>query len=295
MIRTMKVIGNTPKNGLAIFSGNISEKENVTNVQVFWIEPPEPLNQKTYRCNQRFVVEALEEMDANETTYGLVAIDKSEATVGLLVGSSIKVVKTMTSTVPGKFKTGGQSAQRFARIREGAAVDFYKRVAAVLIKEFTFMKELKGIIVGGPGTTKNNFVDGSYMNEQIKQKVLGIKDVTYTNPDGLVELVNKAQDLLSEDEIMTEKKNLNEFFETLAKKTNFVVYGFKRTKAALEMSAVGKLIIIDTAISDEQLEELTTLADASKVELVLVTDKTPEGVQFKGLTGIGGILRFPLD
>jgi len=61
------------------------------------------------------------------------------------------------------------------------------------------------------------------------------------------------------------------------------------------MSAVGKLIIIDTAISDEQLEELTTLADASKVELVLVTDKTPEGVQFKGLTGIGGILRFPLD
>ncbi len=295
MIRTLRTFEKTPENGLAIFSGNVSEKDNVDNVQVFWIEPPDPLNQKIYRCDQRFILDALEEMDANETTYGLVAIDKSEATVGLLIGSSIKVIRNMTSTVPGKFKTGGQSAQRFERIRAGAAVEFYKRVADVLIKEFTYMKELKGIIIGGPGTTKNNFADGSYMNEQIKQKVLGIKDITYTNETGLYELVEKSQDLLSEDEIMTEKRNLQEFFETLAKKTNFVTYGYERTKSALEMSAVGKLIIIDDIVSDEQLEELSTLAEASKTELILVTDKTPEGVQFKGLTGIGGILRFPIE
>ena len=295
MIRTLKAIGKTPENGLAIFSGNVSDKANVTNIQVFSIEPPEPLNQKTYRCDQKFITAALEEMDANETTYGLVVIDKSEATVGLLVGSSIKVVKNMNSTVPGKFKTGGQSAQRFERIREGAAVEFYKRVGAVLIKEFTFMKNLKGIIIGGPGTTKNNFADGSYMNEQIKQKVIGIKDITYTNENGLYELLDKARDVLSEDEVMTERRNLQEFFETLAKKTNFAVYGYDRTIKALEMSAVAKLIVIDTMVSDEQLENLSNMCDKTKVEFVLVTDKTPEGVQLKGLTGIGGILRFPIE
>lgn len=295
MIRTMKTIPETPENGLAIFSGNVSEKDNVDNVQVFWIEPPEPLNTKLYRCEQRFILEPLEEMDANETTYGLVVIDKSEATIGVLVGSSIKVIRNMQSTVPGKFKTGGQSAQRFERIRAGAAVDFYKRVAAVLVHEFTYMKELKGIIVGGPGTTKNNFVDGSYINEDIKKKIIGVKDITYTNASGLYELFDKAQELLKDDEVMTERLALQNFFETLAKKSNFVVYGFDRTKAALEMSAVDKLIVIDEVVSDEQLQELTYLAEQTNVELVLVTDKTPEGVQFKGITGIGGILRFPIE
>ncbi len=161
MIRAMKAMDKLPENGLAIFSGNISDRDNVDNYQVFVIEPPEPLGLKLYRCEQKFLVEPLEEMDANETTYALVAIDKSEATIGLLVGSTIKVLRNMNSTVPGKFKTGGQSAQRFERIREGAAIEFYKRVADFMIAEFTYMDKLKGIIVGGPGTTKNNFVDGN--------------------------------------------------------------------------------------------------------------------------------------
>lgn len=295
MIRTMRVIGTTPKNGLAIFSGNVSEKDNVQDFQVFWVEPPEPVPLKLYRCEQRFVVAPLEEMNANETTYGLIAIDKGEATVGLLVGSNIKVVRNMNSTVPGKFKAGGQSAQRFARIREGAAVEFYKRVADVAIQEFTFMKHLKGIIVGGPGTTKNNFADGNYMNEQIKGKILGIKDITYTNAFGLKELVDVAADLLSDTEVMEERKTLQNFFNTLGKNTNMVTYGMQNTKKALTMGAVEHLIVVDGCCTDDELEELSNLQEETRATLHLVTDKTPEGVQFKGLTGIGGVLRYPIE
>lgn len=295
MIRTLKTFKATPPNGLAIFSGNVSERDNVDDYQIFWVEPPEPLNQKLYRCDQRFIIEPLEEMGANETTYALIVIDKGEATVGLLIGSAIKVIRNMQSTVPGKFKAGGQSAQRFARIREGAAVEFYKRVADVTIAEFTFMKELKGIIVGGPGTTKNNFVDGNYMNDEIKKKIIGIKDITYTSPSGLYELVDKSQDLLANDEIMTERRALQEFFKTIATKSNMVVYGYERTLNALAMSAIDKLILIDSEVSDEQMQEMVDLADNSKTEVILVTDKTPEGMQYKGLTGIGGTLRFPIE
>lgn len=295
MIRTLKTLDKLPENGLAIFSGNISDRDNVQDFQVFCEEPPEPVPLKLYRCEQKFITEPLEEMDANEATYALIVIDKGEATVGMLVGSSIKVIKNMTSTVPGKFKAGGQSAQRFERIREGAAIDFYKRVADVAIREFTFMKELKGIIIGGPGTTKNNFVDGNYMNEQIKSKILAIKDITYTNAYGLKELFDVSQDVLTDTEVMEERRTLTEFLETLGKTSNMVCYGLKNTKLALEMGAVGKLIIIDSAVTDEELEELSALAEQTKTELKLVTDKTPEGVQYKGLTGIGGILRYPIN
>lgn len=295
MIRTMKTIEKTPENGLAIFSGNVSEKDNMQDFQVFWIEPPEPVPLKLYRCEQKFITEPLEEMDANETTYGLIAIDKSEATVGLLVGSSIKVIRSLNSTVPGKFKTGGQSAQRFERIREGAAIEFYKRVADVAIKEFTFMKELKGIIIGGPGTTKNNFADGNYINEEIKRKILGLKDITYTNPFGLKELADKAEDLLTNAEVTAERRILQQFLETLGKDPNKVTYGLEITRQALEMSAVEKLIIIDGTISDDKLEELFKLQEESKAQMCLVTDKTPEGAQMKGLGGVGAILRYPLS
>lgn len=295
MMRTMRVIDKTPENGLAIFSGNVSQKDNVQDFQVFWIEPPEPVPLKLYRCEQRFVTGPLEEMNANETTYGLIAIDKGEATVGLLVGSTIKVIKNMNSTVPGKFKAGGQSAQRFARIREGAAVDFYKRVADVTIQEFTYMKELKGIIIGGPGTTKNNFADGNYLNEQMKDKIIGIKDITYTNAFGLKELVDVSADLLSDTEVMAERKTLQKFFDTLGKNTSMVVYGLKNTTEALNMGAVEDLIVIDDCVTDAELEELSRLQEETRANLKLVTDKTPEGVQYKGLTGVGGILRYPLS
>ncbi|MCA9486342.1 MAG: peptide chain release factor 1 [Candidatus Woesearchaeota archaeon] len=295
MIRSLKTFSDTPKNGLAIFSGNVSDKDNVDNFQVFWIEPPEPLNLKLYRCDQKFIIYPLDEMDANETTYGLIAIDKGEATVGLLIGSSIKTLKNLHSNVPGKFKAGGQSAQRFARIREGAAVEFYKRVADVMIQEFTFMTELKGLIVGGPGTTKNNFVDGTYMNEDLKKKIKGIKDITYTNSFGLKELVDKSEDVLSDDEIMTERRILQRFLETLGKDTTKIVYGVKNTTMALEMGAVEDLIIIDSEVEEEQLEKMCELQEQSRSNLHLVTDRTPEGVQFKALGGIGAILRYPIS
>ena len=52
------------------------------------------------------------------------------------------------------------------------------------------------------------------------------------------------------------------------------------------MGAVDSLIIIDDIVSDEDLEELTKIAQISKTNVSLVTDKTPEGVQYKGLTGL---------
>src|SRR3989344_2530171 len=61
MIRHLKLFKQTPPKGLAVFSGNISQKENVEDIQVFSIEPPEPIQTRLYRCDQTFMLDILKQ------------------------------------------------------------------------------------------------------------------------------------------------------------------------------------------------------------------------------------------
>ena len=113
-------------NGIALFCGNTSQDEGKPNIEFFAIEPIIPLNTRLYRCDQTFVVDPLQDMVDTNEVYGLLVIERKEATIGLLEGTKIKVLQKMTSMVPGKIKAGGQSSQRFARVTEGMAKEFYR-------------------------------------------------------------------------------------------------------------------------------------------------------------------------
>lgn len=127
--RELKKYKQTPVNGMAIFCGNTSEKEGQTDLKLWIIEPPQPLRTRMYRCDQTFVIEPLQEMREVQEVYGLLVMDRKEATIGVLEGKQIRVIRKMSSGVPGKIRAGGQSAARFERITEGLAKEFFKRVA----------------------------------------------------------------------------------------------------------------------------------------------------------------------
>ena len=59
MIRHLRLFKSTPKNGLAAFAGNVSETESKVDIEIFSIEPPEPINTRLYRCDQTFVLDIL--------------------------------------------------------------------------------------------------------------------------------------------------------------------------------------------------------------------------------------------
>jgi peptide chain release factor subunit 1 len=42
MVQHLKLVGRTPKNGLAAFAGNVAEREGTSDVRVWSIEPPVP-------------------------------------------------------------------------------------------------------------------------------------------------------------------------------------------------------------------------------------------------------------
>ena len=204
----------------------------------------------------------------------------------------MKVLASMTSGVPGKTRAGGQSAARFERLREIGAKDFYKRIGGVMKKEFFDMgKELKGIIIGGPGHTKNEFLDGDFLVTALKDKVLGMKDLSYTGEFGLHEIVDKSGDLLVKEDITKEKEIMERFFRLLAKEPEKVVYGGDDVDKALE-SGAGEILLISENVDDKTAELLEEKASRFGCETEIISVDSREGIQFKNLGGIAVILRY---
>ncbi len=424
MIRHLRLFKKTPENGLAVFAGDASEREGKPNIQVWSIEPPQPLNIRMYRCDQNFKLEPLKEMMEYREVYGLIVLDRREGNIGLLRGTNITMLATQTSMVPGKTRAGGQclhydtmvsmadgqflrleeihegdevlsydldnkkliptkvtkkwtttkdklyhitvedtiiasadhmffivdrstkyaeelkagdvllaengsgkeiksikvderpldlidisvenknfiaeglvvhnSAQRFARIREGAAKEFYKKIAGMAQKEFLEMKNLKGIIVGGPGPTKESFLNLGYLNEQLKRKVVGIIDLSYTGDFGLKELVEKSSDILLKEAITAEKEVMQKFFKFLATNPQKVTYGYDSVRKAIDLGAVDKLLLSE-GFDENKSDLLEEEAEDQGTDLQIISLDSTEGAQLRDLGGVAALLRFAIE
>ncbi|MEK6908932.1 MAG: peptide chain release factor aRF-1 [Nanoarchaeota archaeon] len=295
IVRFLKGTKQTPPNGLALYAGNVSQKEGVQDMKLWSIEPPKPLKVRMYRCDQVFVTEPLRNMLQTDEVYGLIVIDRQEATLGLLEGKQIKVLRHLTSGVPSKVRAGGQSAQRFHRITEGLAKEFFRRTAEAAKELFFELPRLKGLLVGGPIPTKEEFLEDGNLVTKLKEKVIAVKDIGYVDEHGLKLLVEASQEDIAEQEIIKEKKIIEEFFMTLGKYPEKTTYGEEKTKVAFERGAVYKLIL-SNKLEKSKIAEFEKLALNIGSEVSLVSDETPEGEQFFNITkGIGAILRFQIE
>ncbi|MFC4552462.1 MULTISPECIES: peptide chain release factor aRF-1 [Halorussus] len=240
-----------PDNGMVIFSGAIDSGGGRTEMVTKTLEsPPEPIQSFRYHCDSNFLTGPLEDMMADKGLYGLIVLDRREANVGWLKGKRVEPVKSASSLVPGKQRKGGQSAQRFARLRLEAIDNFYQEVAEMANDLFVPERgNIDGILVGGPSPTKDEFLDGDYLHHEIQQKVLGKFDVAYTDESGLHDLVDNAEDVLADAEVMKDKREMEEFFKQLHE-GNKATYGFEPTRKNLVMGSVDRLLISEDLRKD---------------------------------------------
>jgi len=210
-----------PENGLVVFAGNVSETEGRADLRLFTIRPLKTLKTKLYWCDSEFHLVPLEEMSAPTDVYAIVTIDKNEST-----------------------SAGGQSAHRFERLREEATHAFYKRISEKMNQAFVdYGDKLKGIIVGGPGITKNYFLNTELLDHRLKKKVIGTIDTSYTDESGIRETVQKSKELLKDTDIMKERKTMENFMGEVVKHNSLATYGEKEVLNALQAGQAAKLLL----------------------------------------------------
>ncbi|MGB4578263.1 MAG: peptide chain release factor aRF-1 [Methanoculleus sp.] len=236
-----------PENGMAVFCGTINIGGDRTSLECEIIEPPEPLNIYTYRCSSTFEIEPLQERLGEKEVYGRIVIDRREAYIGFLRGNRIEPISGVTSMVPGKQRKGGQSSARFQRLRLIAINEFYKKVgdraSDIFLAEKDFFERFKGVLIGGPTPTKEEFEAGGYLHHELQKRIIGLFDVAYTNESGLSELVENAADALKDLDIIKEKNVMNRFLQELVKSDGAASYGEESVRKNLELGAVDTLIL----------------------------------------------------
>ena len=234
-----------PENGVVIFCGEVPRAGDQTKMVQYVINPPEPITAFLYRCDSQFFTEPLQSMLLDKKCYGLITIDRSEATLGLLSGSRIQVLKHFDSLVPSKHHQGGQSSVRFERLIEIAAHEFFKKVADNATEVFLNRPELLGILVGGPGATKDFFVKEEYLHHELRKKVISpLVDTGYTDESGLRELVENARDIITDVQLTKEKVYMQRLFSEIRKTDGGLsCYGEDEVRNATDMGAVDMLLL----------------------------------------------------
>ncbi len=247
----LKLFKEPPTNGLVIFCGAIPRNGAGTErMETFVLEPPEPINIYFYRCDARFHLEPLLAMVKERNAYGVIVIDTSDAVVAVVRGQRMEILQKFSSGVAGKHRAGGQSARRFERIREQSLNDYYHRVGAHAYELLSEIEGLKGLIVGGPGPTKYDFIEGDHLNYMLKEKILATIDTSYVGEQGVEEIVSKSGEILRGVRYMEEKKIVQKFLYEIGHETGLGVYGETQVRKYLNAG------IVDTLIVSEKLNTI---------------------------------------
>jgi len=242
----LKLYKTTPETGLALFSGALPTNGPGSEVvKVFEIIPPKPLTTYLYRCDDHFHLDPLKEMLREEDRYGVLSIDSQEAALAIIQGSRYDVVEVLTSGVSGKHRAGGQSARRFERLREMELNNFFHRVADHAAKVFLEGGGVRGLIISGPGYTKEDFLRTGLLDYRLRDVILGVIDTSYAGEEGIREAVDKGRGYLQNVRISEEKRLVQQFLREISAEHPKAVYGLSQVIESIKDASADRVLVIE--------------------------------------------------
>ena len=249
VVQRLKLYKKTPERGLVMFCGALPPEGGgplgSEVVRVWEIDPPKDLKQYLYRCDDHFHVDILKDMLKDDNLIGFLAIDAKDAGWGLLHGDKIEVLSQTGSGVAGKHRQGGQSAKRFQKLREMELTYYFNRVAETTREYFIDIYPIKGLVISGPGPTKEDFINGNYLEYRLQNMIVSTIDSSYSGAEGIREAFSKSSDILSDFRMVEEKKLVEDLFREINSHSGLGAYGLKEIIDYLKNNVVKTLIITD--------------------------------------------------
>ena len=256
-VEHLKLYKEPPENGLVIFCGAIPTGKGIgtEKIEISSVVPPKAVQINLYRCDDHFWIDHLKDMMKDDKVIGILSLDTQEAGFGILTGDRWEVVESLTSGVAGKHRQGGQSARRFERLRDNELNEYYRRVADYAQKIFIDEYDVKGIIIGGPGPTKEGFIREEYLDYRLQNNVIAVLDSSYSGSEGVRELIDKVNDqgIMADYRLMEEKKIVKRFISEVYSGKGLGIYGIYDVITSLK-NGFADLVIVNDDITILRVE-----------------------------------------
>ena len=249
VIQRLRLYKKTPERGLVIFCGALPPEGGgpigSEIINTYELDPPKDLKTFLYRCDDHFHVDVLKDMLKDDNLIGFLAIDAKDTGWGLLYGDRIEVLSETGSGVAGKHRQGGQSAKRFQKLREMELTYYFNRVAQTTKEYFIDIYPVKGLIISGPGPTKEEFINGNYLEYRLQDMIISTIDSSYAGSEGIREAFTKSGEILSDFRMVEEKQIVEKLFKHINSHSGLGTYGLNEIIKLLKNNVVETLIITD--------------------------------------------------
>lgn len=204
----LKLYTKIPPNGLVLYCGDMITEEGKEKKVTFDIEPYKPINTSLYLCDNKFHTEVLSELLEADDKFGFIVMDGQGALFGLLTGNTRTVLHKFTVDLPKKHGRGGQSAVRFARLREEKRHNYVRKVAEVAVQNFITNDKVnvKGLILAGSADFKTDLARSELFDQRLVAKIVKIVDISYGGENGFNQAIELSAEALANVKFIQEKK-----------------------------------------------------------------------------------------
>ena len=148
-------------------------------------------------------------------------MDGNGALFGTLSGNTREVLHKFTVDLPKKHGRGGQSALRFARLRDEKRHNYVRKVAEVAVQNFITADKVNvnGLILAGSADFKTELSQSDMFDNRLQAKIIKVVDVSYGGENGFNQAIELSAETLSNVKFIQEKKLITQYFDEISQDT----------------------------------------------------------------------------
>jgi len=159
---------------------------------------------------------------------------------------------------------------------------YFHRVAEHAAKAFLGNHKVTVLLVGGPGTTKEDFLNGDFLHYELKNVFLGKFDTQSTGRVGVREVLDKSTESLKNMCLPEQKSIVQRLLSDIAKQNGLATYGIDSILTALTKGEVEVALVTDTTA----MIEIVVMCKKCTLSKTKIVDKRLKVQTMREMTSI---------
>ena len=248
IVEILKKYSKVPENGLVCYTAaaKLDPTTNKEQKLKLLIEPPNPVTESIYNCSKDIIIEPLKKSLCEFSIIGFIIVDGQSVVMATVKGSIKKIMLHFDVDLPRKHCKGGQSQNRFQRLRLEKKHYYLRKLCESA--ELAFVQNNKAtidtLIIAGVAQVKDDLEKCPDLHQTLKDIRKYNITISHGGNVGLDEAIKKSAEFLDNCRLGDEIKIISKFLELLHEgDSDLIVFTAKETVDAMIEGIVDVLIV----------------------------------------------------